>query len=108
MRIAWAPVVLGVACAAGGLWLMVEGWGQVVSGVPGAAGMVWLGAGVLLTLLGMLMVVVPLLVPILFRLYGDDAFTSRGVCPVVSRCPRCSDFNFRGRPDCKACGTSLA
>jgi hypothetical protein len=107
VRIAWPPILLGLACLAAGLWFLSQGWKAILSeGV--ASGAASLTAGVLLALLGVLMAVVPLLVPVLFRLYGDQAFTSRsGACPVVSKCPRCAEFNFRGRPTCKACGLAL-
>lgn len=108
MRIAWTPVLLGAGATLGGLALGWQGWRGMASGVPDASSVAGLGAGVLLTLLGLLLLVVPLLVPLLYRVYGEAAFTTRGgACPVVAKCARCGEFNFRGRPSCKGCAAAL-
>jgi hypothetical protein len=108
MRVAWVPVVLGAGLTLGGLWFLWQGWVQVVSGGVTASGVASLGAGTLLALLGSVMFIAPLLVPVLYRIYGERAFTSRGgACPVVARCARCGEFNFRGRPQCKGCTAPL-
>jgi hypothetical protein len=107
-KLAWTPILLGSVLVLVGLVLVQRGWAHVASASPEPSALGLVGAGMLLALVGVLMVAVPLLVPLLYRIYGDQAFTSRGTaCPVVSRCPRCSEFNFRGRPSCKQCGTVL-
>jgi hypothetical protein len=108
MRFPWGTTLLGLAALAGGAWLASLGWAQVGAGSLDPAALTQLAAGVLLALLGALVFAVPLLVPVLFRIYGPEAFTSRGgACPVVQKCPRCGEFNFRGRAQCKACGDAL-
>lgn len=107
MRVPWMPL-LGLALTAAGLWFADRGWAALGAGVPDAAAISSLAAGVLLLLLGLLMVAVPLLVPVLYRLYGEAAFTTRGAtCPVVLKCQRCGEFNFRGRAQCKQCASAL-
>lgn len=109
-KLAWTPIVLGSILAAAGLFLLAQAWTAIsnVRDVPGPGTLVAIAAGAVLALLGLLMVAVPLLAPVLHRIYGDQAFTSRGTaCPVVSKCARCGEFNFRGRPSCKECGTAL-
>jgi hypothetical protein len=108
MRIAWVPVLAGAAMAAGGVGLSWLGWSQVAGGDLTAPGLASLAAGVLLTLLGVLMLAIPLTVPVLYKLYGPEAFTTRGgSCPVVAKCARCGEFNFRSRPACKHCASPL-
>lgn len=107
MRVPWATPLLGLAAFLGGAWLAQQGWASL-GPVPDPAGTTQLAAGVLLALLGALAFSVPLLVPVLYRIYGPEAFTSRGgACPVVQKCPRCGAFNFRGRAECKQCGDAL-
>lgn len=109
MRFPWATTLLGLAALLGGAWLAAQGWAAVGADSLDAAGLTQLGAGVLLALLGALVLGVPLLVPVLYRIYGAEAFTSRGgACPVVLKCARCGEFNFRGRAQCKGCGDALA
>lgn len=108
MHVASVPVLSGAAIALGGLWLLWHGWVLAVGSGELAAGVASLGAGTLLALLGLLMFAGPLLVPVLYRIYGAQAFTSRGgACPVVQKCARCGEFSFRGRGQCKACGSPL-
>ena len=108
MRVPWVSLAFGAACTAGGLWLAARGWSSLGGTEPTAAGLASLGAGVLLALLGALLLLVPLVVPLLYRLHGDAAFTTRAsACPVVAKCGRCGTFNFRGRAACKDCGVGL-
>jgi hypothetical protein len=108
MRVPWVPLLLGAGLTVAGAWFLTRGWAAMAAGEPNAEGIASLGAGVLLALLGLLMVAVPLLVPVLYRLYGDAAFTTRAAaCPVVAKCGRCGEFNFRGRAQCKGCGQGL-
>ncbi|MCA1814262.1 MAG: hypothetical protein LC624_10000 [Halobacteriales archaeon] len=108
MRIPWSTTLLGLAAFLGGAWLANLGWAAFEASSTDAAALTQLAAGVLLALLGALVLCVPLLVPLLYRIYGEAAFTSRGgACPVVQRCPRCAAFNFRGRVRCKGCGDAL-
>jgi hypothetical protein len=108
MRVAWKPALAGLLALGAGAWLAARGWAQLMDEGPASSGLAPLTAGVLLALLGALLVAVPLAVPVLYRLYGEAAFTSRGAaCPVVARCARCGTFNFRGRAACKDCGTAL-
>lgn len=108
MRVPWSPVLLGLGLAAAGAWFASRGWAGLGAGAPDAAAVSSLAAGVLLLLLGVLMAAVPLLVPVLHRLYGDAAFTTRAsTCPVVLKCQRCGEFNFRGRAACKGCAATL-
>lgn len=107
MRIAWKPVGLGALFLAAGLALLAWGWARALAApAPGAFAV--LGAGVLLALLGSLMVVVPLLVPMLHRIYGPYAFAATGgACPVVRKCLRCGEYTLRGSAACKHCGAPL-
>lgn len=108
MRVAWPPLLLGLGLLGLGVWFLGRGWGEVVGGTIGASGVASLGAGALLAVLGSIMAVAPLLAPLLYRIYGEQAFTSRGgACPVVMKCARCGEFNFRGRPVCKGCAAHL-
>lgn len=108
MRWKLLPLGVGSACMLAGGWLVVQGWRAAVTQGISASAAGSLGLGAALGVFGLLTVLGPHLAPLLYRLYGDEAFASRGLaCPVVSKCQRCGEFNFRGKPACKACGMTL-
>jgi ribosomal protein L37E len=102
------PLLLGLACTGLGLWFLADGWAAASAGGDPAAAAPSFAAGALLLVLGPVMAIAPLLAPALYRIYGAEAFASRGgACPVVAKCARCGEFTFRGKEACKACGAPL-